>query len=389
MRRALGAALAAGLWTLASVAGATAQQIQATPLEPPPQLAPESVPRGWPPPPPVRAESYLLVDAGTGQVLAQHEADLRRPVASTIKILTALSALRRAAPDEVVTVGPEIHGIGGASVGLREGDQVTVAQLLEAVVARSGNEATVALAHHTAGSVEAFLEHMRRDAADLGLDGLRLVTPSGLEDRNLVSARDLAVITRAAMQDPAFRAVAARSAVTLPRIGTVASRNELLTTYPGATGVKTGFTSIAGYSVVGSAQRDGRELIAVVLDAASDEARFQDAATLLDHGFEAFAPVETDLDVRLRVPGRWIETAAALPPLVVPLDRPATHSTVLPVEADHEGSVELAWNQVPLATADLVPEDAGQVAGQDGGATGRWLWGRAYAALRAAATELG
>ncbi|HEX9890082.1 MAG TPA: D-alanyl-D-alanine carboxypeptidase family protein [Nitriliruptorales bacterium] len=356
-----------------------------------PGLAQEpGVPRAWPPPPPVTAESYLLVDAATGQVLAEYGADLRRPVASTIKILTALTALRRAAPDELVTVGAEIDGIGGAGVGLRVGDRLTVAQLLEAVIARSGNDAAVALATHVGGSVDGFLALMRTEAAALGLDEPRIVTPSGLNDDNLLTARDLATITRAAMADPAFRAVAGAPTVTLPRVGTLASRNELLGTLPGATGVKTGFTSAAGYSVVGSAMREGRELIAVVLATPTSGARFQDAVALLEHGFNAFEPAAVDLDVRLRVAGGWVPTEAVVPPVLVPRTGPAVRVEIrVPIEPGGSGTVEVTWNGSPLTAATLVTpiESRGAAQPEDGAAVGRWLWDRAYAALRAGTAD--
>jgi D-alanyl-D-alanine carboxypeptidase (penicillin-binding protein 5/6) len=370
---------------LASAPG-TAQEPGAPPLEPPPQLATRTVPRGWPEPPPVSADSYLLVDAGTGQVLAQHEADLRRPVASTIKVLTALTALRRAAPDEVVTVGPEIAGVGGAGVGLRAGDQLTVSQLLAAVIARSGNDAAVALATHVGGSVDGFLALMRTEAADLGLGEVRILSPSGLEDDNLLSARDLATITRAAMADPAFRAVAAMPVVSLPRVGTLASRNELLGSFPGATGVKTGFTAVSGYSVIGSALRNGRELVAVVLDTPTSDARFDDAAVLLEHGFAAFEPAQVQVRARLRVAGAWVPTQATVPPVLVPRGRPDVHVEIrLPIEPGGTGTVDVTWAGSRLTTTTLVApvESAGARRVRDGAAVGRWLWDRAYAALRA------
>lgn len=344
------------------------------------------VPSGeWPAGPAVTASSYVLLDGDTGQVLAERAADAPRPVASTIKILTALTALERVGLDEVVTVGQEVEGVRGASVGLRPGDRWTVAELLDAVIVRSGNEAAVALAVHVAGSVEGFLQLMQADARDLGIELPRLVSVNGLDDENRLTARQLGSLTRAALSDRRFREIASQRSVSLPGRGTETSRNLLLGRYPGATGVKTGYTQAAGWSVVASAERDGRVLIAVVLDSRSDQARFDDAAALLDHGFEGFERVEAGVDLRLRQPGRWIDFEAVTVPLLVPVSDPRlTIEQPLPVRVPEEPVVvSVSWHGSELATLTATADAPEPPAVSGGGAIGWFLVDHAYAAMRA------
>lgn len=361
-----------------------------TPLRPPPQLVAPIVPSvaSWPEPPAATATAYVLLDVETGQVLAERAPDTRRPVASTVKVLTALSVLQRDDPETVVEIGPEVARIGGAGVGLDPGERWTVRQLLDALVVRSGNDAAVALAVHVGGSVEGFMAMMREDAAALGVEGLELSSPSGLEDRNRLSARDLAIITRAALADPTFREIAAQPTVELPGLGTVASRNELLGTYPGATGVKTGFTEAAGWSLVASAERDGRELVAVVLDSRSGEARFEDAARLLDFGFAEFSRRQVEVEARVRTPGSW--TALAAGPLVLLV--PAADAGGLEVDPlvppeleDVPRTLTVRFEGQRLAVLDVQRDGEDPAPASGGAAIGRFLVGRAYAGLRSAA----
>lgn len=344
------------------------------------------VPDGqWPTAPAVTATAHVLLDGATGQVLAERQADTPRPVASTIKILTALTVLERASTDDVVTVGQEVERVEGASVGLRPGDRWTVGELLDAVMVRSGNDAALALAVHVGGSVDGFLRMMEADARVHGIDLPMLVSVNGLDDDNRLTARQLARLTRVALGDDRFRRIAGQRAVDLPGRGTERSRNLLLETYPGATGVKTGYTNAAGWSVVASAEREGRELIAVVLDARSDQARFDDAAALLDHGFESFVRVEAGVDLRLRQAGRWIGFEAPTVPLLVPASDPQlTVEQPLPVHVPEDPvEVTISWRDSELASLTAIPKAGERPPASDGAAVGRYLLDHAYAALRA------
>lgn len=357
-------------------------------LHPPTRPYVAAVPAGWPVPPAATASAFLVLDAATGQVLAERNADELRPVASTIKVLTALTVLNRTEPDDVVVIDPEAAAVGGSSVGLRAGEEWTVSQLLDGLIARSGNDAATALAIHVGGSVGGFVELMRADAEALGLSDLSLVTPSGLDDANRLTARDLAVIARAGMSDPRFRAVAAREVVSLPRLGTIETRNELLGRYPGATGIKTGFTDAAGYSLVGAAARDGREVVAVVLGSASSDTRFTEAAALLDHAFGGFTPTEVGYASRLRVAGGEISLTAEPETLLVPTSDPVlTVVTELPIEVPTEPMVrplDILWQGEALGRIELVTAGDEREELVGGAALGRAMVDRAYAAMRAA-----
>lgn len=360
----------------------------------------------WPAPPAVAAPVYLLLDVETGQVLVAERADERRPVASTVKVLTALTVLDRADLTEVVTAGDEVLGLEGASVQLRPGDQWTVEQLLLGLLIRSGNDAAEALAAHLAGGTPAFVALMADDAAALGLPvgpgGVQLYSPSGLDDENRLSAQDLATIARAALAVDTLRPILAAPETTLPRIGTDRNRNLLIGTYPGATGVKTGFTEAAGNSLVASARRGGRELIAVVLGGGPDPQRFDDAAALLDHGFDAFRPATVVAKRTLLVAGGHRTLEAGPYDVVVPVDAVATIALPLPVRvpgaATVEGAVVVgaavsgggddgAAGGRPVAVVDVTVGGTAPEAVDGAAAVGRGLVDGAYAALRAAHAE--
>ncbi len=382
-----GALLAAVALSVPTLAPATAAVALDAPAAPTLVAAPES----WPDAPAIEAAAYVLVDVHSGQVLAERNADERRPVASTIKVLTALTALERVVMDEEVTVGEEVTGVPGSGVGLSPGDTWTVEDLIEGLIVRSGNEAAEALAVHVAGSRDAFLELMEDDAAALGIEGVELVSVSGLDDANRLSARELAELARAALAHDELGPILARDIVSLPGQGAVLTRNELIERYPGATGVKTGFTEAAGNSLVGSAAREGRELVAVLLDAGEDPARFEQAELLLDHGFERYEARTLSAELEFRLAGGAAavvdvdEVEVAVPTgsssaLQLPIGaRPPEDDVLVPVLVDGERLGEL--------TGAL--DTTGQPSpGADPEATlGRAAVDGVYAALRARAAD--
>ncbi len=387
-RRGFAGALVAAVALSAPALGpATAAAALDAPPEPPLVATPDS----WPDAPAIEAAAYVLVDVDSGQVLAERNADERRPVASTIKVLTALTALERVEMDEEVTVGDEVTDVPGSGVGLSPGDTWTVEDLIEGLIVRSGNEAAEALAVHVAGSRDAFLELMEQDAAELGIDGLELVSVSGLDDANRVSARELAELSRAALAHDELRPVLAREIVSLPGQGAMLTRNDLIERYPGATGVKTGFTEAAGNSLIGSAAREGRELVAVVLDAGEDPARFGQVEQLLDHGFDRFEARTLSAELEFRLAGGVSAVQVDEVEVVVPTGsssalelpigaRPPEDDVLVPVLVDGERLGELPG---VLDTAG-VPSPATDV----DTALGRAAVDGVYAALRARAAEL-
>lgn len=300
----------------------------------------------WAPePPPATAESFLLVDVETGQELAARGADDRRNVASTVKVLTALTALDVVRPEQLVTVGQEVAAIGGAGVGLAPGDTWTVQQLLEGVMVRSGNDAAIALATHAGGGdVAAFVDLMRAKATELGIEGATIEDPTGLDDTNRLSARDLAVVGRAALDDPLLAVLADVESVTLPGGDPTGNRNLLLERRDEVTGLKTGFTEASGYCLLASLETDdGREVLAVLLGARSDAARFDESLALLDFGDDDLEPLDRQLGLRVRRAGGWddhtVDTVVSVPAAEEPTVLAELDGTSLRQEVVAEGRI--------------------------------------------------
>lgn len=376
------AGLAAALAIVTSLSSPTA----ASALEPPPTPGTTGIPRGWPRPPEVTADAYLLVDADTGQTLAALRPDEDRAVASTVKVLTAISVLERTTAATRVTVGREVTGFAAdaAGVGLDPGETWTVEDLLEGLIARSGNDAANALAVAVGGSVGGFVDLMREDAAEIGVS-VRLTSPTGLDDENRLSARDLVALSRVALDHREFAAIAARPRVELPDLGAIPSRNALLGEYPGAYGVKTGFTDASGRCIVAAVTRGELRLIAVVLGSDGPTDHFADATALLDFGFNRFrgvAVADDGPELQLRTAGRWIDVGSADVHAVTPRDDPPVELDVdLPVEVDDDpGELIASWRGSVLVETDLAPAETPEAPSTPGG----WLADRAYAAMRAA-----
>lgn len=247
--------------------------------------------------PNVDAAAVILVDLGTGQTLFEKSPEQSRPVASLTKVMTALLVLddEKGHLDRSISIHPDAvfarrdYG-AGSTLGLRPGERVSVRGLLTGLLLGSANDAAEALAIEEAGSVSAFVEEMNARAAALGMSRTTFSSPHGLDDRGRSSAGDLLVLLRAAWRIPAFRELVdrrfavVRSDSNRPR--RIQNRNVLLWLYPGASGVKTGYTAGSGYCLLATARRDGRALAVVVLG--GGEEVFSEAAALFNHGFAAF-----------------------------------------------------------------------------------------------------
>jgi serine-type D-Ala-D-Ala carboxypeptidase (penicillin-binding protein 5/6) len=222
--------------------------------------------------------------------------DTRRPMASITKVMTAIVALEHSSSSDVVTVPREAITVGQSSAGLIAGEKLTMFELLEALLVKSGNDAAVTIAVHVGGSQDEFVAMMNRKAADLGLTDTHFANPHGLDaPEHYTTADNLAVLARYAMTKPIFADIVRRSKVTIgkgKRRRTLLSTDLLLGVYKGAIGVKTGNTDGAGYSVVSAAQRQGVTLYAVVLGTKTDRQRFVDAKALLDWGFAHYRPMQ-------------------------------------------------------------------------------------------------
>ena len=234
------------------------------------------------------ARSAILVDGTTGKVLWAKRAHTRRPIASTTKIMTALVAMQRLGPHAIVTVDRSVRRVPPFAEGLRPGERVEAWKLFYGLLLYSGNDDALALAIGAGGTRSRFVALMNEKAHALHLRNTHFRSPSGLLDRdNYSSSWDLAALTRYALWNPRFRAVVRTRVKHVPWAPPTnekiyVNKNHLLGSYPGADGVKTGWTTIAKHCLVASARRHGVHLIAVVLGA---DDSYGDAKKLLDWGF--------------------------------------------------------------------------------------------------------
>jgi D-alanyl-D-alanine carboxypeptidase len=234
------------------------------------------------------AAAAILVDAKTGRVLWGENAHERRHVASTTKIMTALLALKKLQPHDIVTVDKSVPRVPLVREGLRAGERVQAWKLFYSLLLYSGNDDALALAIAAGGDKWTFVRSMNAEAKLLGLRDTHFSTPSGVVDAdNYSSAWDLAALTRVAMRNDRFRRIVDTrvehvkwSAPTFAKV--YINNNQLLTTYQGANGVKTGYTHKAGPCLVASATRHGVSLIAVVLNSPN---MYADTTRLLNFGF--------------------------------------------------------------------------------------------------------
>ena len=248
---------------------------------------------------PLTSRAALLMEKTTGQILfAQNEHEKLEP-ASVTKIMTLLLTMDAIdsgalAYDDVVTVSANAAGMGGSQVFLAEGEQITVEELLKCVCVSSGNDAAVALAEKAAGVTELFVEQMNNRARGLGMDDTHFVNPTGLTaEGHVTSAHDIALMSRELLtKHPDIRSFTTIWTDSI-RNGTfdLANTNKLIRRYDGATGLKTGYTASAGYCISATAEREGMELIAVVMKGETADKRNADAKALLNYGFSAYALV--------------------------------------------------------------------------------------------------
>ncbi len=248
---------------------------------------------------PLTSRAALLMEKTTGQILfAQNEHEALEP-ASVTKIMTLLLTMDAIdsgamAYDDVVTVSANAAGMGGSQVFLAEGEKITVEELLKSVCVSSGNDAAVALAEKVSGVTELFVEQMNNRAKGLGMDDTHFVNCTGLTAKgHVTSAYDIALMSRELLtRHPDIRRFTTIWMDTI-RDGTfgLANTNKLIRFYDGATGLKTGYTSSAGYCISATAEREGMELIAVIMKGETADKRNTDAKALLNYGFSTYALV--------------------------------------------------------------------------------------------------
>lgn len=252
----------------------------------------------------VNAKSALLMDAGTGTVLYAYNAGEKRPPASVTKIMTMLLVLEavdsgKISLDDTVTVSANAAGMGGSQMYMEEGEQHTLEEILKGVAMVSANDGCVAAAEHLCGSTDIFVESMNKRAAELGMENTHFVNTNGLPAENhYSSAYDIALMSRELMNHMDGREwfTTWQDTITVGLPGKekefgLTNTNKLIKQYKGAIGIKTGFTSDAGYCLSGAAERDGTTLIAVVMGCETSNIRLKEISTLLDYGFANYETV--------------------------------------------------------------------------------------------------
>jgi D-alanyl-D-alanine carboxypeptidase (penicillin-binding protein 5/6) len=249
-------------------------------------------------PPSIAAKTYLLIDVLSGQTLVAVNADEPREPASLTKLMTAYLVFRalkdqELTPSQMATVSQKAWRAEGSRMFIDPKKAVSVDELLHGEIVQSGNDAAIALAEVTAGSEEAFVERMNREATRIGMKGTRFINATGLPAPQQVStATDLGLIAAAIIRDfPEFYALYSIKEYRYNNI-TQSNRNRLLWSDPYVDGIKTGFTEGAGYCLIASAKRGPRRLLAVVLGASSDAARASEAQKLLNYGFQFYDTVQ-------------------------------------------------------------------------------------------------
>jgi serine-type D-Ala-D-Ala carboxypeptidase (penicillin-binding protein 5/6) len=241
-------------------------------------------------PPSVTGRAWLVENGATGEVLLAHDAGQRVPIASITKLMTVLVTLEHARLDDVVTVSPEAAAVGESSANLRAGERLTVRELLEAALIQSANDAADALANYVGHGSEAhFVAMMNARARKLGLRDTHYVRPDGLDAAgHYSSAHDVTFLARVLMHYPVVRQIVRRRSAAISGGETLHTWNDLLYSYPGIYGVKTGHTSAAGWSEIAAARRGGVSIYATLIGSPDRGRRNADLTRLLDWGFSRY-----------------------------------------------------------------------------------------------------
>ncbi|PKM31845.1 MAG: serine-type D-Ala-D-Ala carboxypeptidase [Gammaproteobacteria bacterium HGW-Gammaproteobacteria-11] len=256
--------------------------------------APAANPQIMAAPPQIAASSYILMDANSGAILVEHNADERLPPASLVKLMTSyIGSLEliegRISEQDEVLVSEEAWRKGGSKMFIEVGDRVPFIDLKRGIIIQSGNDASIAMAEHIAGSEGAFADMMNSHAARLGMDNTNFTNATGWPDDNLYStARDMAILAQAIIRDDREYYPIYKEKEFVWNGITQSNRNRMLWRDSSVDGLKTGHTEAAGYCLVASAERDGMRLISVVMGTSSDAVRTAETQKLLTWGFRFF-----------------------------------------------------------------------------------------------------
>ena len=346
----------------------------------------------------VAGKSAVLMDAATGTILYEKNAHEKLPPASVTKVMTMLLIMEaidagRIGWQDMVTASETAAAKGGSQIYLKAGETMSVTELLKSIAVSSANDAACAMAEHIAGSEAAFVSMMNEKAAQLSMHDTHFVNCTGLDDdpnaaEHLTCAHDIAIMSRQLLlYHPKIKEFTTIWMDTV-RGGSfgLANTNKMVRFYPGCTGLKTGFTQKAGYCLSASAQRDGMELIAVVMGADSSQDRFNACKQMLDHGFANYALVTPELEENYEIPVKLglsgSVTAVPAEDVTLLLDKAHKHSVTTEVRLEPTLEAPVSQGQkvgtLTVKAGDQVLRQVHMVAKE---AVRKLTWGQIFANL--------
>lgn len=241
-------------------------------------------------PPDVSAQTAILIETNSGEALYEKNAEEKAYPASVTKVMTALLAIENGDLDKMVKVSQKAVGVEGSSIYLEKGEKITLRDLIYGLMLRSGNDAAIAISEEIGGSTENFVMMMNKRAKEMGALNTNFMNPNGLHDpEHYTTAKDMAIISKAAMENSEFKQVAETKSWVTDRgegkYNYFYNKNKVVYQYDGGTGIKIGYTKAAGRTLVASSERDGMELICVVMNAPD---WFQDTYKLMDYAYNQY-----------------------------------------------------------------------------------------------------
>ncbi len=305
-------------------------------------------------PPEISAQTAIMIEANSGEVLYEKNAEQKAYPASITKIMTALLAIENGTLDNKVEVSDNATGVEGSSIYLETGEKISLRDLVYGLMLRSGNDAAIAISEEIGGSTENFVILMNKKARELGAFNTHFVNPNGLHNPDhYTTARDMALIAMAAMKNPEFKKVAAAKSWVTDRgsgkYNYFYNKNKVVYQYDGGTGIKIGYTKAAGRTLVASSERNGMELICVVMNAPD---WFQDTYKLMDYAFSQYEtakilegqrPVKA---VRIRGGGRSFVMIAPKEDILCPVKNGTdSNISVIYVLADRRKAPVSRWQE--------------------------------------------
>lgn len=326
--------------------------------------------------PDVSAKSAVVICAETGEVVYSKNMNECLSMASTTKIMTAILALEYGADDEYITVTEDMIAVEGTSMGLQDGDSVSLKTLVKGMLLKSGNDAANAVANIVGGDIPSFVKMMNEKAKEIGMHSTSFETPSGLDGENHYStAFDMAILGAYAIKNPEFRSICSAESMVVyygspPYRRILTNHNKLLSMYEGAFGIKTGFTKKSGRCLVSAVEKDGKTLIAVTLSAPDD---WDDHIKMYDYAFEKVSSVNLEVqtqNVKLKIAGGTkseISVNTAEIPTVTTTMSNLRYSTEIfikqfeyaPVKkGEIVGKIVYYANNVVLAETDLIANES-------------------------------